>query len=159
MKFTKLARACPNSQLTGVFNFSRSGLNLTCKPGKSQSAKINRIRRNFINERVMLSWNKLPSDVKMASSLNMFKSNLELYKNKTRALGISGSGNYWEISDDVLYRIEGGSYSSYSFCNETTGLVRKSLNRKMNYRFRNITVQFIFNKIDLKLTSRPQVPP
>ena len=49
--------------------------------------------------------------------------------------------------------------SSSSFCNETTGLVRKSLNRKMNYRFRNITVQFIFNKIDLKLTSRPQVPP
>ena len=98
------------SQLTGVFNFSRSGLNLTCKPGKSKSAKINRIRRNFINERVMLSWNRLPSDVKMASSLNMFKSNLELYKNKTRALGISGSGNYWEISDDVLNRIEGGSY-------------------------------------------------
>ena len=27
------------SQLTGVFNFSRSGLNLTCKPGKSKSAK------------------------------------------------------------------------------------------------------------------------
>ena len=59
------------SQLTGVSNFSRSGL------------KINRIRRNFINERVMLSWNKLPIDVKMASSLNMFKSNLELYKNKS----------------------------------------------------------------------------
>ena len=35
----------------------------------------------------------------------------------------------------------------------------KSLNRKMNYRFRDITVKFIFNKIDLKLTSRPQVPP
>ena len=30
--------------------------------------------------------------------------------NKTRALGIAGSGNYWETSDDVLNRIEGGSY-------------------------------------------------
>ena len=98
------------SQLTGVFNFSRSGLNLICKPGKSKSAKINRIRRNFINERVMLSWNKLPSDVKNSQSLDIFKSNLELYKNKTRALGISGTGNYWEISDDVLNRIEGGNY-------------------------------------------------
>ena len=86
-------------------------MNLTCKPGKSKSAKINRIRRNFINERVMLSWNELPSDVKMASSLNMFRSNLELYNlNKRGALGISGCGNYREISDDVLNRIEGGSY-------------------------------------------------
>ena len=46
----------------------------------------------------------------MASLLNMFKTNLELYKNKTRALGISSSGFYWEISDNVLIRIEGGSY-------------------------------------------------
>ena len=30
-------------------NLSRSGLNLTCKPGKSKYAKINRIRRNFTN--------------------------------------------------------------------------------------------------------------
>ena len=29
---------------------------------------------------------------------------------KPSALGISGSGNYWEISDDVFNRIEGGSY-------------------------------------------------
>ena len=98
------------SQLAGVLNFSRSGSNLICKPGKSKSAKITRIRRNFINERVMLSWNKLPSDVKNSQSLNIFKNNLESFKNKTRALGISGCGNYWEISDEVLNRIEAGSY-------------------------------------------------
>ena len=78
------------SQLASVLNFSRSGSNLICKPGKSKSAKITRIRRNFINERVMLSWNKLPSDVTNSQSLNIFKSNLESFKNKTRALGISG---------------------------------------------------------------------
>ena len=98
------------SQLAGVSNFRRSGSNLICKPGKSKSAKITRIRRNFINERVMLSWNKLPSDVKNSESLDIFKSNLELFKSKTRALGISGCGNYWEISDEVLNRIEAGSY-------------------------------------------------
>ena len=27
---------------------------------------------------------------------------LELFKSKTRALGISGCGNYWEISDKVF---------------------------------------------------------
>ena len=97
------------SQLAGVLDFSRSGSNLICKPGKSKSAKITRIRRNFINERVMLSWNKLPSDVKNSESLDIFKSNLELFKSKTRALGISGCGNYWEISDEVLNRIEAGN--------------------------------------------------
>ena len=98
------------SQLAGVLNFSRSGSNLICKPGKSKSAKIARIRRNFINERVMLSWNKLPSDVKNSDSLDIFKRNLEMFKSKTRALGISGCGNYWEISDEVLNRIEAGRY-------------------------------------------------
>ena len=98
------------SQLAGVLNFSRSGSNLICKPGKSKSAKITSIRRNFINERAMLSWNKLPSDVKNSESLDIFKSNLESFKNKTRALGISGCGNYWEIFDEVLNRIEAGSY-------------------------------------------------
>ena len=98
------------SQLAGVLNFSRSGSNLIFKPGKSKSAKITRIRRNFINERVVLSWNKLPSDVKNSDSLDIFRSNLELFKSKTRALGISGCGNYWEISDEVLNRIEAGSY-------------------------------------------------
>ena len=60
------------SQLAGVLNCNRSGSNLICKPGKSKSAKIARIRRNFINERVMLSWNKLPSDVKNSESLDIF---------------------------------------------------------------------------------------
>ena len=58
----------------------------------------------------MLSWNKLPSDVKNSESLDIFKSNLELFKSETRALGISGRGNYWEISDEALNRIEAGSY-------------------------------------------------
>ena len=56
----------------------------------------------------MLSWNKLPSDVKNSQSLNIFKNKLESFKNKTRALGISGCGNCWEISDEVLNRIEAG---------------------------------------------------
>ena len=70
------------SQIAGILNFSRSGLILICKPGKSKSAKITRIRRNFRNERVMLSWNKLPSDVKNSQSLDIFKSNLECLRTK-----------------------------------------------------------------------------
>ena len=58
----------------------------------------------------MLSWNKLPIEVKVSSSLNVFKSNLELFKRKTIALGGCYSGNFWEISDEVLNRIEGVNY-------------------------------------------------
>ena len=58
----------------------------------------------------MLSWNKLPIEVKTSSSLNVFKSNLEIYKCKTIALGECCSGNFWEIFDEVLNRIEGFNY-------------------------------------------------
>ena len=98
------------SQLDGVLNFSRSGLNIICKPGKCKDSKINRFRRNFINDRIMLSWNKLPIEVKISSNLNFFKSNLEIFKRKTIALGGCCSGNFWEISDEVLNRIEGVNY-------------------------------------------------
>ena len=98
------------SQLSGVLNFSRSGLNILCKQGKCKDSKINRVRRNFLNDRVTLIWNKLPTEVKISSSLNVFKSNLELFKCKTKALGICGTGNFWEISDEVLNRIEGANY-------------------------------------------------
>ena len=98
------------SQLSGVLNFSRSGLNILCKQGKCKDSKINRVRRNFLNDRVTLIWNKLPTEVKISSSLNVFKSNLELFKCKTKALGMCGTGNFWEISDEVLNRIEGVNY-------------------------------------------------
>ena len=67
-----------------------------------------------INDKLMENdWKELaglPSDVKNSDSLDIFKRNLEMFKSKTRALGISGCGNYWEISDEVLNRIEAGNY-------------------------------------------------
>ena len=98
------------SQLNGVFKFGRSGFNLVCKPGRSKVTKINNLKRNFINERVMLFWNKLPIDVKNASCLNDFKSGLETFKEQTKSLGICNNGNFWELTDEVLNRIEDGSY-------------------------------------------------
>ena len=58
----------------------------------------------------MLIWNKLPIEVKISSSFNVFKSNLEVFKCKTKSLGICNTGNFWEISDEVLNRIEGVNY-------------------------------------------------
>lgn len=65
---------------SGVLNVITSGVNLICKPGKSKSSKLNHIKIDFINERVMLLWNKLPIEVKNVPTLNSFKANLELFK-------------------------------------------------------------------------------
>ena len=58
----------------------------------------------------MLSWNKLPIEVEISSSLNIFKSNLEIFNRKTIALKGCCSGNFWEISYEVMNRIEGLNY-------------------------------------------------
>ena len=54
----------------------------------------------------MLILNKLQIEVKISSSLNVFKFNLEVFECKTKALGMCGVGNFWEISDEVLNRIK-----------------------------------------------------
>ena len=96
------------SNINGVLRFGRSGLNIISK--SNGSAKLKTFKRNFINERVKSFWNQLPSAVKNSLSLNCFKSGLEDFKNKCVSLGLSGNGNFWELSGEVLKRIEGNDY-------------------------------------------------
>ena len=42
-----------------------------------------------------------------ARVFDFFKSGLEDLKNKCVSLGLSGQGNFWELSGEVLKRIEG----------------------------------------------------
>ena len=98
------------SNINGVLRFGRSGLNIISKSNGSGSAKLKTLKRNFINERVKSFWNQLPSAVKNSLSLNCFKSGLEDFKNKCVSLGLSGNGNFWELSGEVLKRIEGNDY-------------------------------------------------
>ena len=93
-------------RINGIFRFGRSGSNLVCKLAKSKTTKFESIKRNFINERVKLFWNKLPSEVKNSSSLNDFKNGLEKFKNNS----LCASGNFWELSNEVLNRIESSNY-------------------------------------------------
>ena len=44
------------------------------------SAKFRKLKRNFINESVVCFWTKLPTDIKMAQSIDSFKFMLEVYK-------------------------------------------------------------------------------
>ena len=98
------------SKLNGVFNFGRSRGNIVSKYSLSNDSKLDYIKRNFINERVKVAWNKLPSEVKNATSLNSFKYYLEKFKKESLKLGLTNTQNYWECSNEVLSRIECGDY-------------------------------------------------
>ena len=69
------------SDINGVFNFSRSGCNLVSSLNSyNNSAKFRRLKRNFISERVISYWNKLPIEIKNATSIDSFKVMLEKFK-------------------------------------------------------------------------------
>ena len=99
------------SNISGVVKFSRSRLNLisslNCYSG---SAKVRKIKRNFVNERVLSYWNKLPINVKNAPSLNKFKEELEKFKVNSICNDVCASGHFWGLTMEVLDRIEGDKY-------------------------------------------------
>ena len=99
------------SDMSGVFNFGRSGWNLVSSMNNySISAKFRRLKRNFISERVVSYWNKLSSDVKSSQSVDIFKIKLEQFKIDSIKGNATCTGQFWELSDEVLGRIEGNSY-------------------------------------------------
>ena len=62
------------SSINGVFKFSRSRMNLISTFNNYDGlAKFRKLKRNFINERVVSFWNKLPTDIKMEQSIDSFK--------------------------------------------------------------------------------------
>jgi len=77
----------------------------------NQSNNIDRniktLSNNFLSERVISFWNKLPSFVRNSVSVIDFKINLEEFK-KTNNL--VDTGNFWEVSNIVLAKIEGVNY-------------------------------------------------
>ena len=98
------------SKLNGVFSFGRSGINLVSSLNAySGSSKFKKLKRNFINERVVSYWNKLPTDVKTADTVNIFKNKLEQFKIDFMH-DKSEMGHFWELSDEVLKRIQGNNY-------------------------------------------------
>ena len=62
---------------------------------------------SFLSERVIKYWNKLPNTVKHSSSVLDFKVNLDSFKNNCK---LNDTGNFWEVSDEVINKIEGVSY-------------------------------------------------
>ena len=75
------------------------------------SGKVRSLKRNFINECALCYWNKLPISVKTAISVDKFKEKLQQFKLNAKCGNVLiQDGNFWEISDEILNRIEGDNY-------------------------------------------------
>ena len=90
-----------------IFNLSRSGDKIVSTKSNNIDRNIKTLSNNFLSERVISFWNKLPSFVRNSVSVNDFKINLEEFK-KTNNL--VDTGNFWEVSNIVLAKIEGVNY-------------------------------------------------
>ena len=91
------------------FNRSRYGLKLINGTSITSDNSINNLLKSFMPNRIIKCWNLLPNNVKMSADVNSFKENLYIYKEDNSNL--LDRGNYWEISHEVLNKIEGPNYA------------------------------------------------
>ena len=78
---------------------------------------------NTFQVRVAKYWNKIPDDIKVSSdTVDAFKIKLESFKkNKFCQLG-----NYWELSDEILNRINDSNRTDYvSYMNENPYIAKR----------------------------------
>ena len=89
-----------------MFRMSRSNLNILLR-----GSKISNLRKDFFSERVINHWNSLPNNVNLSTSVDTFKINLEVYKQRSIKDSLDGNdGKFWEVSEHILNRIESPSY-------------------------------------------------
>ncbi|KAL5254377.1 hypothetical protein ACHWQZ_G013979 [Mnemiopsis leidyi] len=95
----------------GLFRMSRSGLNLVSSNRCFKSAtKVRNVQSSFLPERVIPFWNKLPSEVKNSTSVLNFKIGLESFKKERISKNEVNVLHYWNVSSEVVGRIEGPNY-------------------------------------------------
>ena len=90
-----------------IFKMGRSGRNIVHKPSKLRRTGVHNIANSSLSHRVINYWNKLPSCVKFSQDVNFFKINLEQYKRDNLSNQV---GHFWEVSVEVLQKIEGPNY-------------------------------------------------
>ena len=105
------------------FRTSRSGDKLVSRPGDEKSVKF-----SFFARRVIKYWNKLPSHVTNAKSIDCFKNRLEKFKVEN----LRKQGNYWELSAEIFSRIDNNNRDNYVEFMRNNPNVAKS--RKINIK-------------------------
>ena len=83
-----------------MFRTSRYGVRILF-PTSKRIARQN----DFFNSRVINYWNKLPTDVKSADTVDCFKSRLQAHKMRCSSSNESSELNYWELSTTLLNKI------------------------------------------------------
>ena len=97
------------SSISGIFKIGRSGINLVSDQRVSKgNTRVQNLSKNFLTNRVIQYWNILPLSVKMSESVESFKVNLQHFKVNNVNKGCVGQ--FWDISYEVLSRIEGSNY-------------------------------------------------
>ena len=92
---------------------------------------INKFLKSFLPERIRNYWNLLPVYVRNSVSVPIFNVNLEDFKRKCVMVII---GNYWEVSNIVIDKIEGPNYNQNKqvqnefFRNNASVAKRKGIN-------------------------------
>ena len=86
------------------FKISRSGQKLISRPGDQ-----NTFKHSFFARRTINYWNKLPSNVMEATSIDCFKNRLEKFKKDHH----HQPGNFWELSNEIFNRISNVSRNDY----------------------------------------------
>ncbi len=105
-----------------VVKFSRSGYNVI-STGRGTK------RLDFFSNRIAKYWNKLPSAVKDAPSINSFKARLKTYKSENSSIL---SGNFWELSEEIFKRIDESHRSEFTnyMVNNPSVAKRRNINCK-----------------------------
>ena len=85
-----------NNYGSNFFNLSERTINLVSRPKKLTNI-------DFLGERVMNYWNKLPEHVKDKNSVNSFKNGLDKFR--TNGINNGLTGQFWELSNDIFSRI------------------------------------------------------
>ena len=88
------------------------GTNLYKKSRSGYKLLKNNTCPQFLPNRVANYWNKVPSHVKDAPSVNSFKERLDRYKAENLRKNVS-SGHYWELSSMLLSKINDTNHDSY----------------------------------------------
>ena len=78
------------------------------RSGSKLKYTLRKTGTDFLANRVVNYWNKLPDYVKSAESVTSFKIRLENHKSQSDA-----TGNFWELSDEVFSRISNDSHDAY----------------------------------------------
>ena len=98
-----------------LFRLSRSG------------TKILKDKRgnHILSNRVANYWNKVPSPVKEAPSVDAFKARLQRYKTELIASGASSTGHFWDLSETLLSKINSCEHDSYANFMSSNPLIAK----------------------------------